>query len=246
MTYHNSFPNFAKHFGLNVIGYVEPRPGIPPTPSHTIELIGLMKRENCKLILVEPYFDLKTPQPLLAKPEARSSIYLPSVGGEKDVTDYFKLFDYDIGLAEQGIPSDAIGSRRPMEILPFLIWPFVASLILTGIHAYLGVHVVERGVIFVDLALAQIAALGATIAILVGMDPHGRGAYWLSLGFTFRGRGDFCLRAHAARAYSAGSLYRHRVCRRLGCGHSGHEQGHRRDRAPQRHAGREHPRVSRA
>ncbi len=58
-----------------------------------------------------------------------------------------------------------------MEILPFLLWPFMASLILTGIHAYLGVHVVERGVIFVDLALAQIAALGATIAILIGMDP---------------------------------------------------------------------------
>ena len=80
-----------------------------------------------------------------------------------------------------------------MEILPFLIWPFVASLILTGIHAYLGVHVVERGVIFVDLALAQIAALGATIAILVGMDPHGRGAYFLSLGFTFLGAAIFAM-----------------------------------------------------
>jgi len=78
-----------------------------------------------------------------------------------------------------------------MEILQFLIWPFVASLILTGIHAYLGVHVVERGVIFVDLALAQIAALGATIAILVGMDPHGQGAYCLSLGFTFIGAAIF-------------------------------------------------------
>jgi zinc/manganese transport system permease protein len=74
-----------------------------------------------------------------------------------------------------------------MEILQFLILPFIASLILTGIHAYLGVHVVERGVIFVDLALAQIAALGATVAILIGMDPHGSGAYWLSLGFTFIG-----------------------------------------------------------
>ena len=78
-----------------------------------------------------------------------------------------------------------------MEILPFLFWPFVASLILTGIHAYLGVHVVERGVIFVDLALAQIAALGATIAILIGMDPHGHGAYWLSLAFTFVGAAIF-------------------------------------------------------
>ncbi len=80
-----------------------------------------------------------------------------------------------------------------MEILPFLLAPFLASLILTGIHAYLGVHVVERGVIFVDLALAQIAALGATIAILIGMDPHGSGAYWLSLAFTFVGAGIFSL-----------------------------------------------------
>jgi zinc/manganese transport system permease protein len=78
-----------------------------------------------------------------------------------------------------------------MEILPFLLAPFLASLILTGIHAYLGVHVVERGVIFVDLALAQIAALGATIAILVGMNPHGGGAYWLSLAFTLLGAAIF-------------------------------------------------------
>jgi zinc/manganese transport system substrate-binding protein len=98
VTYHNSFPNFAKHFGLNVIGYVEPRPGIPPTPSHTIELIGLMKRENCKVILVEPYFDLKTPQSIARDTGAQVVQYLPSVGGEKEVTDYFKLFDYDIGL----------------------------------------------------------------------------------------------------------------------------------------------------
>src|SRR6267143_1270377 len=80
-----------------------------------------------------------------------------------------------------------------MEILPFLILPFVASLILTGIHAYLGVHVVERGVIFVDLALAQIAALGATVAIVAGMDPHGRNSYWISLGFTFLGAAVFAL-----------------------------------------------------
>src|SRR3954454_9295780 len=80
-----------------------------------------------------------------------------------------------------------------MALLSFILAPFLASLILTGIHAYLGVHVVERGVIFVDLALAQIAALGATIAILVGMDVHGGGSYWLSLAFTFLGAGIFAL-----------------------------------------------------
>ena len=76
------------------------------------------------------------------------------------------------------------------SVLAFLAAPFVASLILTGIHAYLGVHVVERGVIFVDLSLAQIAALGATIALLMPMtggDPHAPFTYWVSLAFTFLG-----------------------------------------------------------
>jgi len=98
VTYHRSFPNFAKHFGLDVIGYVEPRPGIPPTPSHTLELILLMKRENCKIVLVEPYFDLKTPQSIGRETGAQVVVYLPSVGGEKQVTNYFELFDYDIAL----------------------------------------------------------------------------------------------------------------------------------------------------
>ena len=66
-----------------------------------------------------------------------------------------------------------------MDILSFLAAPFIASLILTGIHAYLGVHVVERGVIFVDLSLAQIAALGASVAIHYGADPHTATSYWV-------------------------------------------------------------------
>src|SRR5260221_8861835 len=73
------------------------------------------------------------------------------------------------------------------SIVAFLAAPIVASLIIAGIHAYLGLHVVERGVIFVDLSLAQIAALGASVAIIYGADPHASTAYWVSLGFTFLG-----------------------------------------------------------
>ena len=98
-----------------------------------------------------------------------------------------------------------------MEILEFLKWPLVASLIIAGIHAYLGVHVVERGVIFVDLALAQIAALGAAVGILMEMDPHGGGAYWVSLGFTVLGAGIFTLarsrRAHIPQEAFIGIAY---------------------------------------
>jgi len=90
-----------------------------------------------------------------------------------------------------------------LTILQFLAAPFAASLILTGIHAYLGVHVVERGVIFVDLSLAQIAALGATIAVLLPFadhDPHGPWVYWISLAFTFVGAAIFStIRSRRAR-----------------------------------------------
>ena len=88
-------------------------------------------------------------------------------------------------------------------MLAFLAAPFVASLILTGIHAYLGVHVVERGVIFVDLSLAQIAALGATVALLTPYsngDPHSSYVYGVSLIFTFIGAAVFSMiRGHRAR-----------------------------------------------
>jgi len=77
---------------------VEPRPGIPPSPSHTLELIATMKQLGVKILLVEPYFDLKTPQSVARNTGAKVLVMPPSVGGEKEITDYFKLFDYDIGL----------------------------------------------------------------------------------------------------------------------------------------------------
>jgi zinc/manganese transport system substrate-binding protein len=101
VTYHRSWPNFAKHFGLDVIGYIEPRPGIPPTPSHTIELVNLMKRENTKLELIEPYFDVKTPDSIARMTGGRVVIMMPSVGGKPEITDYFKLFDFDIAILTQ-------------------------------------------------------------------------------------------------------------------------------------------------
>jgi ABC-type Zn uptake system ZnuABC Zn-binding protein ZnuA len=98
ITYHNSWPNFCGRFGLQVVGYVEPKPGIPPSPSHTLELINAMKRDNVKLILVEPYFDLRTPNSVAQQVGGEVIQLMPSVGGVKDITTYFQLFDYDVNL----------------------------------------------------------------------------------------------------------------------------------------------------
>ena len=98
VTYHNSWPSFTLRFGLKVVGYVEPKPGIPPSPRHILELINFMNSEKIKLIVVEPYFDLKTPKAVGRQTGAEVLVLLPSVGGEKEVTDYFEVFDYDINL----------------------------------------------------------------------------------------------------------------------------------------------------
>jgi zinc/manganese transport system substrate-binding protein len=103
VTYHRSFPNFAERFGLDIIGYVEPRPGIPPTPQHTLDLNNEMKRQNVKIVMVEPYFDLKTPNSIGQQTGAQVLVMPPSVGGVKETSDYFKLFDYDINLLVSAI-----------------------------------------------------------------------------------------------------------------------------------------------
>jgi zinc/manganese transport system substrate-binding protein len=96
VTYHSSWPNFAKCYGLNVIAYVEPKPGVPPSPSHTFELIGTMKSNGVKAIIVEPYFDLRTPQSIAEKTGAKVVVLYPSVGGKPGLDDYVSLFDYNM------------------------------------------------------------------------------------------------------------------------------------------------------
>jgi len=96
VTYHPSWPNFAHHFGLQIAGTVEPKPGIPPSPSHTLEIINLIKDQKIKVILMEPYFDRKTPDFIAERTGSKVVVMYPSVGGKPGLDDYFKLFDYDL------------------------------------------------------------------------------------------------------------------------------------------------------
>lgn len=103
VTYHRSWTNFAEEFGLDVVGYVEPKPGIPPSPAHTLTLIQEMRRQGIKIILVEPYFDLKTPQAIARDTGAMVLVMPPSVGGTREVQDYIQLFDHNVKLLVSAI-----------------------------------------------------------------------------------------------------------------------------------------------
>jgi len=96
VTYHRSWPNFMERFGLDVMGYVEPKPGIPPSPSHTIELIAAMKAQGVKLVVMESYFDAKTPEKIALEAGGKVVTLAPSVGGEKAATDYIQLFEFNV------------------------------------------------------------------------------------------------------------------------------------------------------
>lgn len=105
VTYRRSWSNFLKRFRLVSVGEIEPSPGIAPSKRHTRQLVNLMKSENVKVILVEPYFELKTPNNIARQTGAEVIVMPSSVGGENGITDYLMLFDYDVALLTKAFES---------------------------------------------------------------------------------------------------------------------------------------------
>ncbi len=103
ITYHNSWPYFTERFGLVRAGYLEPKPGIPPSPSHLNELIEQMKREKIKFILMEPYFSDKDPNLVARQTGAKVLALASSVGAFKGTDDYIAMFDYDVNLLAEAL-----------------------------------------------------------------------------------------------------------------------------------------------
>ena len=110
VTYHNSWPNFLKRFKLVAAGYIEPKPGIPPSPAHTVELINMMLEKKISVILMEPYFDDKTPKAVAEKTGATLVRFIPSVAGVPEAKDYIALFDYDVKLLADAL---AVKGKKP-------------------------------------------------------------------------------------------------------------------------------------
>ena len=103
MTYHRSWSYFAKAFGCEVIGNVEPKPGVPPPPKHIQSLTELMKAGKVRLLVVEPYFDPKLPSRIAQQTGATLVVLPPSVGAVKEATDYLKLFDVQLAMLRKAL-----------------------------------------------------------------------------------------------------------------------------------------------
>lgn len=112
VTYHSSWPNFAKAFGLDVVGFLEPKPGIPPSPQHKLEIINLMNAQKIPVILMEVYFDKKDPDFVASKTGATVVVIPPSVGGEPAATDYISLFDVDVEKIASALEKSAQEKKK--------------------------------------------------------------------------------------------------------------------------------------
>jgi zinc/manganese transport system substrate-binding protein len=97
VAWHTSWRYFAEYTGMNIVGFMEPKPGVPPSPSHLAGLIQTMKRTGAKVIIMEPFYDRKMADFVARNTGAQVLILPPSVGGAKGLDDYISLMRYDIG-----------------------------------------------------------------------------------------------------------------------------------------------------
>lgn len=110
IAYHNSWPYFEQRFGIVIAGFIEPKPGIPPTPGHLVSIIRKMQQADIRVIIISPYFDENPAQSVARRTDAVVVPIAPSVGAFEEVQSYFDLFDYNINalvaaFKKQDIPT---------------------------------------------------------------------------------------------------------------------------------------------
>ncbi len=96
ITFHKSWSYFANWLGLAVAEQVEPKPGIAPSPSHTVELISLVRQGKIRAIVVEPFYDSSAAEQIAKSTEAKVLRLVTSVGGVDEATDYISMMEYNI------------------------------------------------------------------------------------------------------------------------------------------------------
>lgn len=112
VAYHDSWPYFVRRFRIEVAGFIEPRPGVPPSPSSLAELIERMKHHHIGLVIVEPYVDQALARLVASRAGGRLVPLAPSVGSVESATDYLRLFDYNVAQLAAALGGPGV---RPRE-----------------------------------------------------------------------------------------------------------------------------------
>jgi zinc/manganese transport system substrate-binding protein len=104
VAWHTSWRYLAEYTGVNIVGFIEPKPGVPPSPSHLAGLIATIERTGAKVIIMEPWYDRKTADLVASKTGAKVLVLPPSVGGEKGLDDYLANVGHAIATLAEAVP----------------------------------------------------------------------------------------------------------------------------------------------
>lgn len=107
IAYHNQWPYFEERFGLRIVDFLEPKPGLPPTPSQLAKVIRIMQQQNIRVIIIEPYFKQDAAELVARKVDGKVVLLASSVGAFKGVDSYFDLFDFNLRVLTEAIDQSA-------------------------------------------------------------------------------------------------------------------------------------------
>ena len=170
-----------------------------------------MKARKIKAIIVEPYHNRKIAEKVAQSTGAKVIDFAQFPGALPNTDTYVKLID---ALVNNLAAALQIGNYM-WEVM---FWPIVACVLLPWLLVYLGLHVVRRGIIFIDIAMAQMASLGICVAVLLHLNLESWPAFCIALGFTLAWRRDFFRYRQTHESDPAGSDHRHQLCRGGGGG----------------------------
>ena len=159
VSHHKNMTYLWAWLGVREVGTLEPKPGIEPSAGHLSALSAQLVRQPAKMVVRSAYQDGRASQ-WLCRSRAGPAVALPfTVGGNDKATDLFGLFDSTVALLLAVRASD-LRRDRPRHLAP----AFLAGLLVLSTHVPLGAQVLRKGIVFIDLAIAQIAALGVIVA----------------------------------------------------------------------------------
>ena len=185
IAYHNSWPYFARRFKLEIVDFIEPKPGVAPSIAHLGAIAREARTEGVQAILHEPYEPAETSRYLAERSGIAFIVLATSAGSVPGTKDYLALIDHDVTMLTHAFSQ---GSKSDFGAAFALLWaPFLASVAFVLIHSWFGIHILRRNVIFADLALSQLAALGATIAFAIGYPPLSAAGFAYAFLFTTLG-----------------------------------------------------------
>ena len=179
---HKAFTYLEVWLGLKEIAALEPKPGVEPTTAHLAEVLALLQRQPAKMVLRAAYQNGRASEWIAERAKINVVVLPFTVGGDEQAKDLYGLFDDTVARLLEG-GAMKLGAVELRSCCPAL----AAGVLVAATHVPLGMQVLARGIVFIDLAIAQVAGCGVLLADQLGFEAEGVAVQIAALGAALGG-----------------------------------------------------------